>query len=193
MCKTRSEDQQHYSDRKILKIALILNFAMFVIGLTAGILVQSTGLIADSLDMLADSLAYFIGLLAIDRSQKFRSVAAKLSGIILLILGMWVLIEVIKRTWFGSFPDSITMIIIASISFVVNSSVLLLLRPLKNKEIHLKATWIFTRADIIANLGVILAGVLVYLTKSRYPDLIAGFAIGIYVMKEAVEIIRLRN
>jgi Co/Zn/Cd efflux system component len=56
-------------------------------------------------------------------------------------------------------------------------------------EVHLRATWIF-RVDVIANIGVIASGVLVLLSGSRYPDLVAGTAIGGYVVKEAVEILR---
>lgn len=47
------------------------------------------------------------------------------------------------------------------------------------------ATWISTQADMVANLGVILSGILVALPNSRYPDLIIGFVICLYVLKEA--------
>lgn len=36
-------------ERKILKIALVLNLLMFAVGLIAGVLADSTALIADSL------------------------------------------------------------------------------------------------------------------------------------------------
>jgi Co/Zn/Cd efflux system component len=55
--------------------------------------------------------------------------------------------------------------------------------------VHLRATWIFTRADVVANVGVILAGVLVLWLGSPYPDYIIGTLIGLYVIKEAVEIL----
>jgi Co/Zn/Cd efflux system component len=56
--------------------------------------------------------------------------------------------------------------------------------------VHIRAAWIFTRADVVANLGVIVSGVLVAATGVRYPDLVVGAAIGVYVIKEAVEILR---
>ena len=65
-----------------------------------------------------------------------------------------------------------------------------MLAPMKSGEVHLRATWIFTRADVIANLGVIAAGALVVATGSRMPDLVIGCAIGLYVLKEAFEILR---
>lgn len=176
-------------ERKVLQIALTLNGTMFVVGLIAGILAQSTGLIADSLDMLADASAYTIGLFVIGRSLRLKTIAATLSGGLLLILGFGVLLEVLRRAWVGSFPESTTLIVVAFISLIVNAIVLRLLSRFRKGEVHLRATWIFTRADVIANVGVIFSGVLVALTHSRYPDLIVGFAIGLYVIKEAFEIL----
>ena len=43
---------------------------------------------------------------------------------------------------------------IASISFLVNAMVLYLLGKSRDQGVHLRATWIFTRADVIANLAV---------------------------------------
>lgn len=63
-------------------------------------------------------------------------------------------------------------------------------RTIQEAEVHLRASWIFTRADVIANLSVITAAVLVIATASRVPDLVIGLAIGLYVVKEAVEILR---
>lgn len=163
---------------------------MFVVGLVAGILAQSTGLIADSLDMLADASAYAIGLFVVGRSLRLKINATLLSGGLLLILGTSLLIEVIRRVVLGSIPESTTMITVACISLLVNATVLYLLKQFRKGEAHLRAAWIFTRADVIANLGVIISGILVALTHSRYPDLIIGFVIGLYVMKEALEILR---
>jgi Co/Zn/Cd efflux system component len=42
----------------------------------------------------------------------------------------------------------------------------------------------------VANLGVILAGVLVYWLRVPYPDYVIGTLIGLYVIKEAIEILR---
>lgn len=178
------------ADRKILTIALGLNATMFVVGMIAGLLAQSTGLIADSLDMLADASAYALGLLAVGRGVRFKAATATLSGSLLLTLGVVVLIDVGRRIWLGSFPESEIMIIVASISLVVNGTVLYLLSRFRNGEVHLRATWLFTRADVIANLGVIISGILIHLTNSRYPDLIVGFAISLYVIKEAFEILK---
>lgn len=57
----------------------------------------------------------------------------------------------------------------------------------------MKASWIFSANDVIANSGVILAGLLVSWTGSHYPDLIIGLVIGLIVMNGARRILQLRH
>lgn len=179
-------DQQ----RQILKIALFLNAAMFGIGMTAGVLAQSTGLMADAIDMLADASAYALGLMAVNRGLAFRKNSARLSGMLLLALGLAVLAEVVHRAVVGSEPQAAIMMGFSLLSLAVNVTVLRLLAPFRSGEVHLRATWIFTRADVVANVGVLGAGLLILLTGWTALDLIAGFLIGCYVMKEAAEILK---
>ena len=84
----------------------------------------------------------------------------------------------------------LAIIPMATLSLIVNVYVLRLLRPFRSGEVLLRATWIFTRADVVASCGVILSGILVAVTHRRYPDLIVGTLIGLYVIKEAIEILR---
>ena len=176
-------------ERRVLWIALGLNAAMAVVGGIAGWIADSTGLLADALDMLSDATAYAIGLVAIGRTARFKANAAYVSGSVLLLLGLSVLVEVGRRAMYGSEPVSGWIIGIALLSLVVNMTVLRMLTPLRSGDVHLRATWIFTRADVVANIGVVISGVLVALTSSRYPDLIIGALIGLYVVREAFEIL----
>ena len=183
-------DAKNAHERRILKIALALNAAMAVIGGIAGWIAQSTGLLADALDMLSDAIAYAIGLVAIGCAARFKANAAWLSGSVLLVLGLGVLAEVGRRVVHGAEPASGWMIGTALLSLVVNVTVLRLLAPLKTGGVHLRATWLFTRADVVANVGVILAGGLVLWLDSPYPDFMIGTLIGLYVIKESLEILR---
>ena len=182
-------EAKNAQERRILTIALALNATMAVVGGIAGWIGQSTGLLADALDMLSDATAYAIGLVAIGRTASFKANAATLSGIALLLLGLGVLFEVGRRVVYGAEPASGWMIGTAAVSLIVNMSVLRMLAPLKSGEVHLRATWIFTRADIVANVGVIVAGMLVFWLRSPIPDYVIGTLIGLYVVKEAVSIL----
>ena len=56
----------------------------------------------------------------------------------------------------------------------------------------MKATWIFSANDVIANFGVILAGTLVMMTSSAIPDLVIGTIIGVVVLLGAFRILRIK-
>lgn len=189
-CGCHVEHVQSSQERRAVTTALVLNATMFVVGATAGVIARSTGLLADALDMLADSFAYGIALLAVGRAPAFKRKAAISSGLILALLGVGVLLETLRRALAGAEPVGWIMIAAASLSLIVNTFVLRLLAPYRRGDAHLRASWIFTRADVIANIGVMLAAVLVMITASPVPDLVIGFAIGAYVIKEAVEILR---
>jgi cation diffusion facilitator family transporter len=175
--------------RRVLRIALALNATMFFVGMVAGIIGQSSSLIADALDMLADATAYAIALGAIGRSARFKARAATLSGSLLLLLGCVVLLDAGRRALLGSEPASFVMMGVAFVSFLVNANVLRMLGRYRQGEVHLRATWIFTRVDVIANVAVLVSGLLVMLTGSRFPDIVVGGAIGVYVVREAIEIL----
>lgn len=177
------------AQKRALTVALVLNALMFLIEVSVGIMASSTGLIADGLDMLSDAAIYAIAMIAIGSSRRFKASAAMFSGISLLILGFVLLAEVVRRSFQGGSPEGTWMIAVASIALVVNMIVLRLVSRQRNEEVHIRAAWIFTRADVIANAAVILSGVAVLLTGSRFFDLVVGAAIGIYVMREALEII----
>ncbi len=188
-CGCEVDEHPDAAQRRVLHWALALNAAMFVIGFIAGIAAESTGLLADSLDMLADASAYGIGLAALGRSAFFKARAARLSGSLLMVLGVGVLVDVLRRGVAGAHPESTIMLAVATLSLLVNAIVLILLRPYRDGEVHLRATWIFTRVDVIANLAVICAALVVRWTVWDWIDLVVGGLIGIYVIKEAFEIL----
>ena len=173
---------------RILRLALGLNLVMFVVGLGAGLVAHSSALIADSLDMLADAAAYAVALLAQRRGAAFKLAGARASGYVLLMLGGAVLIDVARRAVFGAEADGTIMSVIACLSLVTNLYVFRRLGTIKGEGIHLRAAWIFTRADVVANLCVIISGLVVWITRFGIIDLIIGAGIAIYVLKEAFEI-----
>lgn len=188
-CGCQAETVDTAEERRTIGIALALNATMFVVGTIAALVADSTGLLADALDMLADSSAYAIALLAIGRSTAFKRRSAQVSGTLLAILGLGVVVESIRRAVVGAAPEGLIIVGVATVSLLVNAAVLRLLAPYRDGEVHLRASWIFTRADVVANLGVIAAGLLVLATGTRWPDLVIGVAVGCYVIREAVEIL----
>lgn len=189
-CDCTNATAKTASDQTTLKIALALNAAMFVIGMAGGLWAQSTSLMADALDMLADASSYAIALMAVSRTANFKRISSRWSGAVLLLLGIGILFEVVHRIFNGSEPQGPLMIAFSLLSLAVNVTVLRMLGKFRDGEVHLRATWIFTRVDVIANIGVLVSGMVVVWTGFLSIDLIVGAMIGAYVIKEAIEILR---
>lgn len=177
-------------ESRILIILISINASMFFIEITLGIMSESTALIADSLDMLADATVYAIGLYAVGREAQVKIKAAHISGIFQIILGAAVLIDVMRRAIAGSEPESFLMIYVGIAALIANTVCLQLISKHKEGEVHMRASWIFSKNDVIANIGIILGGVLVYLLDSRFPDLVIGFAIAIIVIRGGIHIVK---
>jgi len=152
------------SETKVLWQLLTINAVMFLFEFGLGWLAQSSGLIADSLDMLADAGVYGIGLYAVGRSLRTKTHAASVSGVLQLALAGMVVMDVIRRYLHGSEPFALLMMLVAIIALAANLACLALLSKHREGEVHMRASWIFSTNDVLANIGVIIAGVLVSLT-----------------------------
>ena len=179
------------AEKRVLQQLLWINGAMFLVELVGGILANSTGLLADSLDMLGDAFVYGVALAAVGKEKKKQAVAAKYSGWIQLVLVTGVFVEVVRRFIYGAAPDSSGMIVMALLALAANLWCVWLLRSHKDGGVHMKASWIFSTNDAIANVGIIVAGILVGITGSPLPDLVIGLGIVALVGRGALRILRL--
>jgi Co/Zn/Cd efflux system component len=185
-------DSGKVEERRTLQVVLGINAVMFVVELALGIVAESTGLIADSLDMFADAAVYGLALYAVGHSAARKVRAAHLAGWLQLALAVGALTEVVRGFVSGSEPRSLLMWSVGLLALVANAATLVLVARQRDRGAHMTASYIFTANDVLANLGVIVAGALVWWTGSRYPDLIIGTIIGLVVLNGARRILLLR-
>ncbi|WP_303315655.1 cation transporter [Flavivirga abyssicola] len=194
---TEQTNQTHFNvevnQRKLLWIVLGINFCFFIIEMITGLVSKSMGLVADSLDMLADSFVYGISLFAVGGTLIKKKQIAKLAGYFQIILATIGFVEVLRRFLSEEvLPDFSTMIIVSIFALIANGICLYVLQKTKNKEeVHMQASMIFTSNDVIINLGVIIAGVLVTWLNSNKPDLIIGTIVFVLVIQGAFRILKL--
>ena len=189
----RIEFNETSNQKKLLWTVLGINFAFFLIEMITGILSTSMGLVADSLDMLADSFVYAISLIAVGGTLAKKKRIAKLAGYFQILLAIIGFMEVLRR-FFGDekTPDVSTMIIVSIFALLANGICLYMLQKSKSKDdAHMKASMIFTSNDVIINLGVIIAGLLVFGLGSSTPDLVIGSIVFVLVIQGAFRILKL--
>ena len=165
------------------------NVLMFLVGLVGWRLARSTALLADAFDMLADATGYAVAFWAVGGQLARQRAAARWSSVLLVALGVGVLGEVAHRWVVPERPEGWWIAGFAALSLLVNGTVLLTLAVYRHsKQLHLRAAWVDTRADVLVNAGVLVSGVLVALLGYRLIDLAVGAAVALFVIHEGWEL-----
>lgn len=183
--RTPEDDQ-----RRILLWVLVLNAALFVGLGVAGWLADSSALLANAADNASDSAVYLISFLAVGRASAWKTRAARLSGVLLLLFAAGVLADVVRRWLTGAEPLGPAMMAMALVAAAVNLWCLLLLRKVKTDDVNMRAAETFSLNDAIANGGILVAGALVLWSGRAWPDLIVGALVAVVAIKGGLEILR---
>ncbi len=180
------------AEARVLWTLLAINALMFVVELGAGLWARSASLIADAMDMFADAAVYGVALYAVGRALRHKLAAARLAGVLQMVLALGALAEVVRRMLAGAMPEPVGMMGIALLALAANVACLVLIARHREGGVHMKASYIFSANDVIANLGVIGAGALVAWLGTPWPDWVIGLLIGAVVLAGAVRILRLK-
>lgn len=177
-------------ERRTLLYVLVLNIALTVTLAIGGYFADSSALAANAVDNASDAAVYGLSYIAVGRSQRWRTAAAMLSGILLMLLAVGVVIEVIRRFISGAEPISGAMIAMAIVALAINAWCLRLLADVRKDNVNLRAAWTFSVNDRLSNFGIIAAGVLVWWLGRTWPDLVVGAAVAVMAGYGGIEILR---
>lgn len=176
--------------RRTLLAVLLLNVGLSVGLFIAGLGSDSSALIANALDNASDAVVYGISYIAVGRPARYKTTAATLSGVLLLVLSLGVMVDVVRRVTTGTEPLGPVMIAMAVIAMTINALSLWVLARDRRRDVNLRAAWTFSINDFLSNFGIVAAGGLVLLLGRNWPDLIIGLAIAAVAAYGGVEILR---
>lgn len=178
--------------RRILWIALLVNAAMFLVEIGAGLQSGSLSLLADAVDFAGDALNYGVSLAVLASVLAWRARAALLKSFCMMGFGVYVLGAALWSLWHGGVPQHMTMGVVAVVALVANVVVAWMLYAFREGDANMRSVWLCSRNDALSNLAVLLAAVGVFGTGSAWPDLLvaslmAGLALqgGWVVMRQA--------
>jgi cation diffusion facilitator family transporter len=156
----------------------------------AGLRVHSTSLLADALDMLGDALVYGFGLFVLARSARWQAGAALAKGGFMLAFGLGVLVEAVYKMFHPVMPGVETMGVIGGLALAANLVCFFLLYRHRRDNLNMSSTWLCSRNDLIANVGVLLAAIGSYVLLSRWPDILMGVVIASLFLSSALQVLR---
>jgi Co/Zn/Cd efflux system component len=160
--------------KKVLWIALILNFGMFILENFQGIQSGSLSLRADAIDFLGDSANYFVTLFVLNSAIRTKATVSLTKAIFMFGFGIWVLIESFIRFYSDAVPNSFTMSWVGILALIINALVAFLLFRYKDGDSNMQSVWLCSRNDAIGNLAVVFASIGVYFYSSKWPDLVVA-------------------
>lgn len=178
-------ERQH----RVLWIVLVVNAVLFVVEFSVGWMARSTALLGDSLDMLGDTLVYAFSIWVLHRGARWRAKASLSKGIFQLGFGLLVLGQAIGKLVTGLQVDAAAMGWMGSLALAGNGFCFYLLWSHRSDDLNMESTWLCSRNDLIANVGVLAAAMAVAVTGNGVPDIVVGLLIAVLFLRTAVQII----
>ena len=191
-CEDKSCEMTALQERhgRVLWVVLTINAVMFLVEGGAGVMAHSTSLLADALDMLGDALVYGFSLFVLARSARWQAGAALAKGGFMLAFGLGVLGEAVYKMFHPVMPGVETMGMIGGLALAANLVCFFLLYRHRRDNLNMISTWLCSRNDLIANIGVLMAAAGSYVLMSRWPDILVGVVIASLFLSSALQVLR---
>jgi Co/Zn/Cd efflux system component len=169
---------------------LIINAAMFLVEIGAGVAAGSASLQADALDFFGDAANYAVSLFVVGMPLRHRASAAFAKGATMGIFGLWVIGVVIWHVAYGTLPGAFTMGTVGFAALVANAASFVILWAHRRGDANMRSAWICTRNDVLGNLAVLLAALGVFGTGRGWPDIIVAVVMAILALQGAAIVLR---
>lgn len=174
--------------RTVLTVAG-LNFGYFWVEVVVALAIGSVALLADSVDFLEDTAVNLLIFLALVWPLARRALAGKvMAGIILLpaLAAAW---AAFAKASHPTPPDVLSLVLTAGGAVVVNGLCAWLLSRIRHHGGSMtRAAFLTARNDVLVNLAIIAMGVLTWVTRSGWPDIVLGVIIVVVNVSAAKEV-----
>lgn len=182
-------DTADSSLRRVVAIVALANLAYFFVEFIVAQRIGSVSLFADSVDFLEDASVNLLILLALRWSLAARSKVGMLLAVILLVPALSLLWALWGKFTHPVPPEPILLSLTGFGALVVNVSCAFLLVRFRHHSGSLtRAAFLSARNDALANIAIVIAGLVTTYTASIWPDIVVGLAIAAMNIDAAREV-----
>ncbi|WP_274571434.1 cation diffusion facilitator family transporter [Neisseria leonii] len=187
----------HTTNKKVLRISLILIGSFMLVEAVVGWWSNSLALLSDAGHMFSDAAAIALSLAAFRFGERpadhklsfgyrrFEIVAAAINGITLLLIALWIVVEAVRRLFSPPEIAGWPMLFVASLGLAVN--VFVAWYMLRNSDtegnLNMRSAYLHVLGDLLGSVGAILAGVLVLAFGWTWADPIVSVLIALLIAK----------
>lgn len=175
---------------RTLKIVLVINAFLFCLTAYYGLIAHSTGLLSESLDDLGDAITYGLSLYVVYKSDHMKARVAFVKGCLILLGALFVLSRIIQSVMDNSVPIFEAMGVVAFIALLLNLSCLYLLTKHREQDINMSSVWECSRNDILNNVSIIVAAVIVWATNLGWADIVVGLVLSLLLIKSSFKVLK---
>jgi cobalt-zinc-cadmium efflux system protein len=192
----------HSADRRRLAAALVLIVGLLAAELVAGILASSLALLADAGHLVTDAAALALALAAAAIAQRppggswtfgFRRVeilAALANGITLVLVGIWIVYEAVRRLVSPSDVRGGLVLVVAGAGIVVNLAAAALLAGGSRRSLNVRGAFLHLTTDVAAFAGTAIAAALILATGWDRFDPLASLAVAALIFWSSAGLLR---
>ncbi len=184
-----TQEDNNVGLRGAIRLVAILNLAYFGIEFAVARAIGSVSLFADSIDFLEDASVNFLILMALSWSAARRARVGMVLAGILLIPGLAALWTAWQKFSLPVPPAAVPLSIAGAGAFAVNLfCAFRLTRYRKHAGSMARAAFLSARNDVLANVAIVVAGLVTMVIRSAWPDLIVGLGIALMNAGAAKEV-----
>lgn len=177
-----------------LKLALVLTGSFLIIEVIAAFVLNSLALLSDAAHMGTDAAALGIALFAArlakrapDSKRSFgyhraEIIAAVVNALLLFGVALYIGYEAWQRFREPSTPNSVGMLIVATVGLVVNLVSMRLLRAASTSNLNMKGAYLEVWSDMLGSIGVIFGAGVIWATGWQWVDPAIAVGIALWVL-----------
>ncbi len=190
------------ADRGKLALALGLILAFMAVEVAVGIAASSLALLSDAAHMLTDAAAIALALLAISLAQRpargaftfglkrAEILSAQFNGATLLVLGLLVVVEGVRRIVEPPDVAGAAVLIVALVGVVVNLAATRALAGANRESLNVEGAYQHLLTDLAAFIATAIAGAIVLLTGFKQADGIAALLVAAIMLYASFGLLR---
>jgi cobalt-zinc-cadmium efflux system protein len=186
---------------KRLLLTLSVTFVIFFAELTGGLISNSLALLSDAGHVLTDAFALGLSLIAVRISrrpsdsratygyQRVGLLAAVINGLSLLGISVFIFVESYHR--FVSPPDvQLSVMLPIAAGGLLGNILMAFILGHGHHDLNIKSAWLHILGDLLSSVGVIISGIVIYLTGWAYADPVASILIGLIILAGGIRVVR---
>jgi len=192
-------------ERKATFVAIIVSIVLAIAKVTVGILSGSVAVVASALDSILDMIVSIFNNIALKIAEsspnkkfnygkgKIEGLAALFEGLVIIASGIFIIYESIRKMLHKEAITHIDIsiyVMVFSIIVVGGLVWFLIYIAKKTNNLIIKSDALHYKTDLITNTSVLISLLIVKFTGWYFVDYTLSFILGIYIIKEASEIVK---